>query len=86
MAANLPKAIQFSAFALNGIVGNPQALSKDVLHGAMDYIIAQWKKGVEICDSLSENQKEELKKRCEAVFKGLESLVEDSLKCHGRLQ
>lgn len=86
MAVNLPNAIQFSAFMLNGIAGNQQTLSKDVLHGAMKYITAQWKKDVEICDTLSDVQKEEQERRCEAVFKGLESLLEDSLKCHGRLQ
>lgn len=85
MAANLPNAIKFSAFVLNGIAGNPQNMSKDALYGAFEYVNARWKKDVETCDTLSEEQKDEQKRRCEAVFKGLESLLEDSLKCHGRL-
>ena len=86
MATNLPNAFKFSAFIINGIARNPQSLSNDVLHGAIEYVTAQWKRDVEICDTLSDEQKDEQKRRCDVVFKGLESLFEDSLKCHGRLE
>lgn len=85
MAANQLNAMQCSAFMINGIAGNPQSMSKEVLHGAIDYVTAKWKKDVELCATLAEEQKDEQKRRCDVVFKGLEALLEDSLKCHGRL-
>lgn len=46
---------------------------------------AQWKKNVKLCSTPSDEQEKEQMRRCEIEFKGLESLLEDSLNCHGRL-
>lgn len=48
---NLPKAIKFLTFVLNGIVENPLSMLKDALHGAIEYETAQLKKNVEIRDT-----------------------------------
>lgn len=41
----------------------------------MGSVNVQWNKDVEICDTLSEKQKEEQKRRFEVLFKRLESLL-----------
>lgn len=85
MAVNSSALAQFTAFVFNGIGVIKNTISEKELHGAIEFGIAHWKKDIELCDHLTQEEKEEKKSDVEATFRGLESMLRDSLMCRNKV-
>lgn len=79
MLINADNVAKLQQFLFNGLLGNHDCITEQQIHGAVEFYIANKKKGIELDVNLSEEEKTKQKDNCDIFYKKFESELKKHL-------
>lgn len=85
MALNFIGANRFYKFLWDELSGKYYALRENVFDAGVEFLVAKWKRIIEVCEDFSLSKKEKLKQDYEAFIRALGICGKQYLKARNRL-